>query len=183
MISLSSIFANLSGVRGPLSAVIPLVALLIFPLPGFASVIQNDPQGFQGIPWGTAIADRPDFVLIDSGERIKAYTLKQRPLDFGGITVDSMKFMTIDDHLARVTIRYRGEHTHKMILDYLEAEFGRVDLMPGSMMRGLNQQYTWRGDETEINMTYRGLGELGFLTVDSRVLAPVFLNQFSDHSF
>lgn len=177
------IFANLSGVRTPLSALLPLIALLIFPSPGFASVIQNDPQGFQGIPWGSSIADRSDFVLIESEERFKAYTLKQRPWDFGGITVDSMKFMTIDGHLARVTIRYRGEQTHKMILDYLEAEFGRVDLLPGSMMRGLNQQYTWRGNETEINMTYRGLGERGFLTVDSRVLAPGFLDQFSDHSF
>ena len=179
----SLLFANLAGVRVPLSAMVSLVALLIFPFPGLASVIQNDPQGFQGIPWGTSIADRSDFVLIDSDSRIKAYTLKQRPWDFGGVTVDSMKFMTIDGHLARVTIRYRGEQTHKMILDYLEAEFGRVDLLPGSMMRGLNQQYTWRGDETEINMTYRGLGERGFLTVDSRVLAPGFLNQFSDHSF
>jgi len=50
------------------------------------------------------------------------------------------------------------------------------------MIRGLNQEYSWRLDETEISLSYRGLGERGFLMIQSRVLAPRFLELLSDHT-
>jgi len=40
------------------------------------------------------------------------------------------------------------------------------------MMRGLNQQFDWRGTETEITLTYEARGERGFISIDSMLLAP-----------
>jgi len=142
----------------------------------------NDPRGFGGIRWGTSLADIAELSLIEPGERFKAYTFKNAPPQLGNIKVEYVKFHAIDDQFARVTIRYQGEETHKLVMNYLESTFGKVDSGRGSMIRGLNQQYTWRGTETEVNLSYRGLGERGFITVESRVLSPAYMDILSEHS-
>jgi hypothetical protein len=48
------------------------------------------------------------------------------------------------------------------------------------MMRGLNQQYTWRGTDTEINLTYHANTERGYIFIDSRTLAPRFNDRITD---
>jgi hypothetical protein len=145
--------------------------------------MEKDPLGFYGIPWGQSLGNRAEFVRIESEEHIDTYALKNSNPQIGGIRVQSISFLTHDNRLAQVRIHYRGEETHQSILDYLESEYGEIHLNPGSMMRGLNQQYTWRGPETEITVTYRGLVERGFMVVASRVLAPRFLDSVSDNSF
>ena len=164
---------------------LPLIAVvwLFLPLSSFGRVMEKDPLGFYGIQWGQSLGDRTEFVRIEREEHVDTYALKTSKPEVGGIRVDSIKFLTHDNRLAQVTIHYRGEKTHQMLLNYLESEYGEIHLNPGAMMRGLNQQYTWRGPETEITVTYRGLGERGFMVVASRVLAPRFLDSVSDHSF
>jgi hypothetical protein len=48
------------------------------------------------------------------------------------------------------------------------------------MMRGLNQQYNWRGGETEINLTYEANLDRGFIFIESRSLSPRFHDQITD---
>ncbi len=155
---------------------------LFLPLSSLARVMEKDPLGFYGIQWGQPLGNRAEFVRIDSEEHIDTYALKDPNPEIEGIRVESIKFLTHDHRLAKVTIHYRGEKTHQSLLKYLESEYGEINLNPGSMMRGLNQQYSWRGPETEITVTYRGLGERGFMVVASRVLAPRFLDSLSEHS-
>ena len=150
---------------------------------GIARVIEKDPLGFYGIPWGQSLANRSEFVRIDSDSHIDRYTLKESSPEIGGVQVESIKFLTYDNRFAQVTVHYRGSDTHHSLLNYLESEYGEIHLNPGSMMRGLNQQYTWRGPETEITVTYRGLVERGFLAVESRILAPRLMDSISDNSF
>jgi len=142
------------------------------PTPASAGNLVNDPRGFRGIPWGSSLTELENLTLTDSGERVKRYDMKQEPLTLGEARVDSMRLYTIDGKLARVAIYYRGQSAHGLVLAYLESQFGPIDRTPGSMVRGLNQQYNWRGTETEINLTYQGQGERGFLFIESRVLAP-----------
>lgn len=142
----------------------------------------KDPQGFGGIRWGASLSKIPEFSLLEPGERFKTYVLKNALQKMGNIKVDSVKFYAVDDQFARVTIRYQGEETHKLIINDLEATFGKVKLNRGSMVRGLNQQYTWRGPDTEVDLLYRGLGEKGFITVESRVLSPAYMDILSEHS-
>lgn len=145
--------------------------------------MENDPLGFFGIQWGQSLGNRAEFIQIETAENVDTYALKNPNPRIGGILVESIKFLTHDNQLAQVTIHYRGEKTHRSLLKYLESEYGEIHLNSGSMMRGLNQQYTWRGPETEITVTYRGLVERGFMVAASRVLAPRFLDSIPDHSF
>lgn len=148
--------------------------------PASAAEMEHDPKGFQGIPWGASLAELPDLVLVESGERITVYERKDGPGTLGEIRVDSLRFSTIDGKFARVTIRYRGNGTHDRMLAYLQTLFGPVDRTPGSMLRGLNQEFIWRGPETGVNVTYDGHRERGVVFIESRSLAPKFSESIGD---
>ncbi|MFQ5930895.1 MAG: hypothetical protein ACE5MM_00660 [Nitrospiraceae bacterium] len=156
---------------------------LLLPVPTHAGKMVNDPQGFYGIPWGASLANVPEIILTDSSEHIKEYKFKDSPKRLGDAEVERVRFSAIDGKFARVYIRYGGEKTHELVLAYLESRFGPVKRMPGMMVRGLNQQYNWRGTETEINMTYQGYGERGYIYVESRTLAARFLDVLPEGSF
>ena len=124
--------------------------------------MMNDPKGFHNIVWGAGLDDKAGFGSRQGGPNINEYQLRNAPPSFAGIPVESVRFFSVDDQFARVTIRYHGEDRHKQILAYLEQEFGSIERFPGQMMRGLNQQYNWRGTETEINLTYQASTERGY---------------------
>ena len=92
----------------------------------------------------------------------------------------SILYVSVDDQFARVTIRYEGEQVHKQVLNFLEAQFGSLQRVPGQMARGLNQQYTWRGPDTEINVTYQAGTERGYLLIHTRPPAARFNDYMTD---
>lgn len=157
-------------------AVLTVLAWIVMVLVGVplaaAVPILKDPNGFHGIPWGTPLAELPQLTLAEPGESVKGYEFKNGPPMLGQAKVESLRLSSVGGQFARVTIRYRGQGTHEVILNYLQAEYGPLDHTPGSMARGLNQQFTWRGSDTEINLTYEARGERGFVFFESRVLAP-----------
>ena len=154
--------------------------MLLSPILAGAVSMTNDPKGFRNIVWGTALNTRTDLEPTRQGRNIIDYRYKNSPPTFADIPVESLQLSTVDDQFARVTVRYRGEDTHKKILGYLESEFGRMERLPGQMLRGLNQQYNWRGNESEINLTYQAGTERGYLFIDSRTLAPRFNDLLAD---
>lgn len=167
---------------------IPWVAVLIGWLlcataaPVVAVEMVDDPKGFQDIPWGASLDDRPFLKRTYTSDTISEYQPKDaRPL-LESIPVAAMKFSSLEGKFARVVVRYQGEALHKRILSYLERRYGPLDKTPGQMVRGLNQQYNWRGPETEINLTYEGQSERGFVFFDSRTLAPRFNDGITDSS-
>ena len=141
--------------------------------------IHNDPNGFFGIPWGNPLADRNDLKEIESDESLRVYTLKSGKPLIEGISMGSVKLYTLEGQFARILFRYQGKAIHESLVDYLETRFGKINTdygsLYGSMKRKLNQQYTWRGPDTEITITYHGYRERGFLVAESRDLAPLFL--------
>lgn len=143
------------------------------------SPISHDPQGFEGIKWETALHTLDHIIFIDSDDRIQSYQFSKDTLEFADTQVESLRLQSIDGKFARVMIRYHGDNTHQAIMTYLIKNYGPVIHKPGSMLRGLTQENTWRGDETEANLNYREHGERGFLMIQSRVLAPRFLEQSS----
>lgn len=148
---------------------------LLFPPPAFAGTMANDPKGFHGIPWESSLAESPGLTLAEPGERIDGYDLNAGPLPLGEAKVDSIRFFTVDGKFARVTVRYRGKKIHAQVLAYLQSLFGPIDQTPGQTMSGFNQQFNWRGSDTEINLTYENQGERGFVFFESRALAPIFI--------
>jgi len=145
--------------------------------------IEEDPKGFYGIPWGNPLANRKDLKEIDVSNTLRVYTLKKGNPHVEGIPMESVKLYGLDDQYARALFRYKGAATHKSLMQYLEDHFGKSGPSHGRMMRGLNQQYTWRGPDTEITITYHGFREQGFLAAESRILSPKFLHVHGDYSF
>ncbi|HJT19357.1 MAG TPA: hypothetical protein VJ746_02725 [Nitrospira sp.] len=154
--------------------------MALLPGAGTAGLMKNDPKGFRNISWGTPLAGRSDLAVARTGPNVTEYEFRESAPSFGGVPVQSVRLSAVDEQFARVTIRYQGEETHKRILAYLEREYGPVERLPGQMMRGLNQQYNWRGTDSEINVTYQASTERGFLFIDSRTLAPRFNDNIAD---
>ena len=161
-------------------ALLGLLLCISHPFVAHAVPMVNDPNGFQSLSWGVALTTRPDLEVARAGPHVNEYQLRDSQPLFAGIPVESLRFLSVDEQFARVIIRYRGDDRHKQILTYLEQQFGSLDRAPGQMMRGLNQQYNWRGTDTEINLTYHANTERGFLFIDSRTLAPRFNDRVSD---
>lgn len=153
---------------------------LALPTAADAGVLLNDPKGFRNIPWGAALANQAELTLVQNMDRVMGYEAKQEPPRLGEAKVDSVRLFTIDGQFGRVTIRYQGKDAHDAVLVYLQSQFGPIDRSPGSMMRGLNQQYNWRGADTEINLTYEAKRERGYLFIESRNLSPRFNDALAD---
>ena len=142
--------------------------------------IMNDLKGFQNIFWGTFLTTRQDLEVVQFGAHIREYRMRADGSTFADAEMTSVLYVSIDDQFARVTIRYQGEPVHKQVLNFLETRYGALQRIPGQMARGLNQQYTWRGSDTEINLTYQAGTERGYIFIDSRTLAPRFNDDITD---
>ncbi|WHZ17696.1 MAG: hypothetical protein OJF52_004549 [Nitrospira sp.] len=148
--------------------------------PASAITMANDPHGFRNLQWGAPLTDIPELAVANAGSRITDYEFRDRPPVYHDIPVESLHLSAVDAQFARVTIRYRGVQTHTRVLQFLEQTYGKIERIPGQMMRGLNQQYTWRGPDTEITLTYEANRDRGYLFIESRTLAPRFQDQISD---
>jgi len=160
--------------------VLIIASSVLCPPRGLAVPMTNDPKGFHDIPWGSALGGRDDMEATKPGSHVSEYRLKTEPPSFAGAEMNSIAYVSVDNQFARVIVRYQGEHTHKQVLRYMETQFGPLEHIPGQMARGLNQQYNWRGPETEINLTYQAGTERGHIFIDSRTLAPRFNDHITD---
>lgn len=173
----------MSALTQPTPNTLPLVliiAVVIGTHSAWAVPMMNDPKGFHDIPWGTSLSSRQDLETIRAGPHIIEYLCKREPASFAGTEMTSILYLSLDDQFARVIIRYQGEQVHKHVLRFLENQFGGLERIPGQMARGLNQQYTWRGSDTEITLTYQAGTERGYIFIDSRTLAPRFNDYITD---
>ena len=160
-----------------------LCLAIMMSTPVVCSSEELDGNGFHGIGWGTALADVEELILVESSNPVQTYVLKNRSPQLGNIALDSLRFVAIDGEFARVSIRYSGGENHNRILAYFESKLGQIDRIPGSMMRGLNQQYTWRNPNTMVNLSYRSYQDRGTVFIESRTLAPRFNDVLPNDAF
>jgi len=71
----------------------------------FAVPIQNDPNGFEGIPWGATFSETNTFMKVDTAGPSQTYEMETGAPSLGPAKVDSMRFVTSRDKFARVTVR------------------------------------------------------------------------------
>lgn len=157
-----------------------MIGIMNSPEPLGAVSMVNDPKGFQNIAWGAPLTARQDLETTRSAAHVTEYRRTTDPMTFAGAEMTSILYISIHDQFARVTIRYQGEQVHKQVLTFLETQFGSLQRVPGQMARGLNQQYNWRGSDTEINLTYQAGTQRGYIFIDSRTLAPRFNDEITD---
>ncbi len=158
-----------TGLRQLLPLWIGLV--LLHGSPALAVPMLNDPNGFEGIPWGAALSETTDFALVENSAHVKGYELKAGPPPLGPATVDAMRFLTIEEQFARVTIRYHSKETHQQIVSYFQSQYGPLDQTPGQISRGAVQQLNWRGDDTQIILTYDTHTDRGIIFFENPLLA------------
>lgn len=148
-----------------------------------AGSMTTDPKGFNGISWGSSLEGRPDLVTVYSSPRIKEYELKTGPVPLGEAKVEHMRFSTVDNQFARVAVRFSGTRVLEQLVAYLQGQYGLLNLTPGQITRGQNLQFTWRGQDTEIHLTFDGRKDRGNLFIESSLLAPRFNDTIPGDSY
>jgi hypothetical protein len=136
----------------------------------FAVPMQNDPNGFEGIPWGAAFSETDTFVKVEDTGRAQTYELKTGAPALGPAKVDSMRFLTVDGKFARVTVRYQGKAIHDQILAYLQSRYGSLDRTPGQFTGGSVKFYSWTGFDSDINLRYEIGTDRGIIFFESQEL-------------
>ena len=136
-------------------SVLTLGVVLLSPIaPALAVPMENDPNGFEGIPWGAAFTESDQFVKVEDAGRIQTYELTSTPRTLGSVLVESMKFSTVEGKFARVMVRYTGKETHDRLLTFLQQQFGPIDQTPGQMAGGVVKFFNWQGPDSAIILRY-----------------------------
>jgi len=136
----------------------------------FAVPMQNDPNGFEGIPWGATFSETDTFIKVEDAGRSQTYELKTGTPSLGPAKVDSMRFVTSEGKFARVTVRYQGKVTHDQILTYLQSLYGSLDRTPGQIATGSVKFFSWTGFETDVNLRYETGTDRGIIFFESQEL-------------
>lgn len=150
-----------------LMTMVTLAGLWMSIAPALAVPMQNDPNGFEGIPWGAAFTESEQFVKVEDAGLVQTFELKTTPHLLGPATVDSMKFSTIDGKFARVMVRYTGKEAHDRLLTFLQQQFGPIDQTPGQMAGGAVKFFNWQGPDSAIILRYDLRTSLGVIFFES----------------
>ena len=152
------------------SLVCLFISLHLQGFPAFAVPMQNDPNGFEGIPWGASFSDTETLVKIEDTGRSQTYEPKAGSPSLGAVPVDSMRFVTSEGKFARVIVRYQGSVTHDRILAYLQSLYGPLDRTPGQFAGGPVKFFSWTGFETDVNLRYETGTDRGIIFFESQDL-------------
>ena len=136
----------------------------------FAVPMQNDPNGFEGIPWGATFSETDAFKKVEDAGPSQTYELKTGVPSLGPVKVDSLRFVTSEGKFARVTVRYQGKATHDQILAYLQSLYGLLDRTPGQIASGPVKFYSWTGFETDVTLRYETGTDRGIIFFESQEL-------------
>jgi hypothetical protein len=142
----------------------------------WAVPMTNDPDGFDGIPWGTAFDDSDRFKKMEDTGRLSTFELRSGDPMLGSVKVESIRFMAIEGQFARVTVRYRGKNVHEEILNYLQAQYGPIDRTPGQIASGVVKFLSWQGFNSEITLRYDARTDQGIIFFESQTLRSRILD-------
>jgi hypothetical protein len=167
--------------------VMPITAML-FCLLGLVPTalgvpIVNDPNGFEGISWGTILSETERFVKVEDSGRVQIYERREQPPALGTTPVDSIRFTTFEKKFGRVTVRYSGKDTHDGILTYLQATYGPLDRTPGQIAVGPVKVYAWQGLLTEVTLRFESGIDRGIIFFESRTLPEKLADGTSTTAF
>ena len=132
--------------------------------------LANDPNGFEGISWGTLLAEMERFVCVEDGGRLQTYEQTKLAPALGTTPVDSVRFTTFEKKFGRVTVRYSGKETHERILTYLQFKYGPLDQTPGQITVGPVKVYAWHGFHTEVTLRFETGTAQGIIFFESLTL-------------
>jgi hypothetical protein len=160
-----------------------LFCLLVSGTPATGIPIANDPNGFEGLSWGTILPETEQFIKIEDSGRIQTYEPKKHPPILGTTVVNSLRFTTFENKLGRVTVRYNGKEIHEEIMSYLQAKYGLLDRTPGQIAVGSVKVYAWHGFHTEVTLRFESSLDRGIIFFESRTLPEKLTDETSTTAF
>ena len=146
------------------------ISLHLQGVPAFAVPMQNDPNGFEGIPWGATFSETDTFIKIEDTGKSRTYELKTEAPSLGPVRVDSMRFVTFEGQFSRVIVRYQSKAIHDQILVYLQSLYGSLDRTPGQIAGGSVKFFSWTGFETDVTLRYETGTDRGIIFFESQDL-------------
>jgi len=158
-------------IQQPFTQLLSLIAALLVPVAlALAVPIVNDPNGFEGIPWGTGLSENDQLGRVEDAGALQSFEQKAGAPALGTIPVDVLRYTTFEGKFGRVLIRYHGKETHEQILTYLQSKYGPLDRTPGQISVGPIRVYAWHGFDTEITLRFESRVEQGVIFFESRTL-------------
>ncbi|NWF72084.1 MAG: hypothetical protein HXY51_03420 [Nitrospirae bacterium] len=148
----------------------PFFSFILQGAPVFAVPMQNDPNGFEGIPWGATFSGTSTLTKVEDAGRSQTYELKTGAPSLGSVKVDAIRFVTSDGQFARATVRYQGKATHDQIVAYLQSLYGSLDRTPGQIAAGPVKFHKWTGFETDVTLQYETETDRGIIFFESQEL-------------
>jgi hypothetical protein len=149
----------------------------------FGVPIVNDPNGFDGISWGTILSETEHFVRIEDSGRVQTYEQTGRASLLGSAVVESIRFTTFERKFGRVTIRYSGQKIHEEVMTHLQSTYGPLDRTPGQIAVGPVKVYAWHGVHTEVTLRFETRPERGIIFFESRTLPEKLADETSTTAF
>lgn len=160
-----------SIIRQPAAPLLGLILTLLLPVAlALAVPIVNDPNGFEGLLWGTELGENEQLKQVEVANALRSFEQKAGTPVLGTVPVDVLRYTTFEGKFGRVLIRYHSKETHEQILTYLQAKYGPLDRTPGQISVGPIRVYAWHGFDTEITLRFESRAEQGVIFFESRTL-------------
>jgi len=126
------------------------ILLVVLILPSLSSSVyafHNEPDGFQGIKWGTNIKELTDMVLDEDGGDSKLYRRQGDAVTIGTAVLKSCSYIFYRDMFYGVFIEFSSSsNAHAIKENLLQAHGEGLPLRPGKSI----ETYQWSGSLVNI---------------------------------
>jgi hypothetical protein len=132
--------------------IFPLIIFFIFAMMQKDVIaVQNEPDGFRGIKWGTGIKDVDGMTVLPDklGENEKAYQKKDDTLKMGNANMEAIKYIFYKGKFYMARIDYGKNKNYLELKKFLEEQFG------GGTKPNVNyEQYVWEWNSSTLLIYY-----------------------------
>ncbi len=147
-----------------------LLASLMSLLLPTAAMADSLPDGFQGLPWGAAVAALPNAKKIAESSQYQCYRTGDGNGTVAEAAVSNMRWCFNGDRFYFAQMEYNGQQSQEALLAYAKAKWGEP-----KMAQRFTEAFVWGGPEDGVYV------ELEYSKIDSRgTLAFVYLPIYSE---
>jgi hypothetical protein len=126
-----------------------LVGIFLFAwIPWFAWA-QQDPGGFNGIPWDSDIGQRADFIALVEVRNYRIYVRSGEVHEIEGAEVEEIRYESYKDRFYSATVRFSGDRNFRLLLESLFRRYGPAEDRTKSIA-----EYEWSSSEVNVILRY-----------------------------
>ncbi len=130
------------------------------PQPTNATYYQGEPEGFNGITWGTNVSKVKGMINIIEVRNDRAYAKKSDSYNVQGVQLDTkywkgvaIAYGTFKDRLYEGTVMFLGKSSFESLRSKFLNDYGKWTKVDTDQNRGITKLW-WRGKKVTISLTY-----------------------------